>query len=216
MLPMRITKYRRKAVFHTWVPSYTAAMLIYILPWMVFAVYAKPDILYWLPALGYLIFNSIGYAIRQNHFIPIIPWIVLSGIPGWLILTLIAVDLMASGFYLGDIWDRFYPWMVKNNKEAEQAGKWLRDKEGTIWVNGLHSGIYIHARKPILYGMAEQVEIRENSHERRERMLNEWKANPPDWVVLGEGPSINFNGKGYKLEKRFGNTVIFGKEGRSV
>jgi hypothetical protein len=125
------------------------------------------------------------------------------------VALLVAVDLVSSFGYLGDIWRRFYSGLQAVNEDARKVGEWLRDKPGRVWVNGLHSGIYIHARKPPIGGLAEQVEIRENAPERREKWRKAFKANPPEWVVDGYSPGWKFTGNGYSLVADTGISKIY-------
>lgn len=207
-IPARIGKNRS---FETWFPWFTSNPVLYMLPWVLLGVYFKPDFLYWLPALAYVVFIAFGRAIRSNHLIPLIPW--LLGLPPVFVVGLVIIDFVSSGFYLGDIWLRYYPALANINDDARAAGEWLREKAGTLYVNGIHSGIYIHARKPLSLGMTEQIEIREVATERREEMKRRWKENPPDWVVCGDVPGLNFKPIGYNRVATAGANVIYRKHG---
>jgi len=125
----------------------------------------------------------------------------------------VIVEWVSSGFYLGDIWLRFYDGLKDMNDLAKAVGEWLKDKDGTLWVQDIHTGIYIYARKPVLFGMAEQIEIRETAKERRANMRLEWKDNPPDWVVSGGRWAIRFNGNGYKQVGKNDRYLIWEKRG---
>ncbi len=206
VIPIRIGKTRN---LETWFPWFTANPMLYILPWVILGVYYKPDLLYWLPALTYFVFICLGRAIRSNHLIPLIPW--LLGLPPVFTVGLVIIDLVSSGLYLGDIWTRYYPALANINDDAKAAGEWLRDKAGTLYVNGIHSGIYIHARKPLSLGMAEQIEIREVANERREEMRRRWKEAPPDWVVCGDVPGIVFKPIGYSKVATAGANATYRK-----
>lgn len=205
-IPARIGRTRNK---ETWVPWFTANPLLYVLPWIGLGIYFKPDFFYWLPALVYFVFICLGRAIRSNHFIPLIPW--LLGLPPVFVIGLALIDFISSGFYLGDLWLRYYPALERINDEAQTTGEWLREKAGTLYVNGIHSGIYIHARKPLSLGMTEQIEIREVAKERRSDMVRRWKETPPDWVVCGDVPGINFKPIGYSRTATVGENVMYRK-----
>ena len=198
-LPKQLQEQRAKGLYlRNWMPWFTASGLIYILPWVGFAVVAKPDYLYWLPAVLYVLFTAYGRVIRPNHLIPLIPWIVLSGISPTILAVLMIADFLASGMYLGDIWQRFYLGLHAANIEAKELGEWLKNKAGVLWVNYYHTAIYIWAQKPITYGMTSQAEIIEYA-DRRTDMIKRWKENPPDWVVDNPKRVLPFNGAGYKL-----------------
>lgn len=207
-IPARMGKNRN---FETWLPWFTANPLLYVLPWIGLGIYFKPDFFYWLPALAYFVFICLGRAIRPNHLIPIIPW--LLGLPPVFVIGLVLIDFISSGFYLGDIWLRYYPALANINDDARAAGEWLRDKAGTLYVNSIHSGMYIYAGKPIPLGMGEQIEIREVATERREEMKRLWRETPPDWVVCGDVPGINFKPIGYSRVAVAGANVIYRKGG---
>lgn len=197
-------------VLHKWMPWFTAQGVLYIVPWLGASVIAKPDWQFWLPALLYFLFICYGRVIRPNHLIPLIPWIVLGMTTSsitystTLIVILLITDLAASGFYMGDIWYRFYMGLHAPNIEAKEMGEWLKDKPGTLWVNGYHTAIHIWAQKPVMYSMTEQAEINTIT-DRRDAMVRKWKANPPDWVVDMPQRGIPFNGVGYKALAQSGS-----------
>lgn len=201
-LPKQLQAARQGGAYlHKWMPWFTASGLIYVLPWLGLSVTAKPDYLYWLPAVLYILFIAYGRVIRPNHLIPLIPWIVLSGITPMHLAILMLADFLSSGMYLGDIWMRFYNGLYAANIEAKELGEWLKNKAGSLYVNHYHTGIYIWAQKPVNYYMTEQAEIREFT-DRRAEMLKRWKENPADWVIFSPKAGINFNGAGYKLVAR--------------
>jgi hypothetical protein len=210
VIPGRMAKHRPKSA--EWVPWYTAQGLLYLLPWTMLAVLAKNEALYWLPPALFVLLTAGGKVLRPNHLLPLLAWIAMSGISPLLIVCLVITDWTSQGFYFGDVWARNYPFLRVMNEEAEVIGKWLRDKPGSIWVNGIHSGIYIHARKPVPYGMAEQIEINGVATERRQLMIKKWKENPPDWVVNGEN-IIQFDGTGYKPVTTLNKWKIWKKVG---
>lgn len=219
-IPARMARNRRGDFYRAWMPWFTSNGSLYILPWLVFAVLAKPDIWYWLPAAAYLAFIASGKIVRQNHLIPLIPFIAFSGMdslaPGasaGVIPLLALVDFASAGFYFGNVWARFYSALEEVNDEAEKVGRWLRDRAGTVYVNGIHSGVYIHAGRPILYGFAEQIEIRETAHERRKQMIEGWRSAPPDWVVTGKIPGITFKPVGYQRMAIVGESTIYKRSG---
>lgn len=208
-LPARIGIGRKG--LYDWFPWYTSTGLLYVLPWLVFGWQARPDILYWIPLAIYLVLIAAGRAVRQNHFIPVVPWLVMAGLSPYLCGLIVAVDFITAGAYFGKLWARFYGALDTLNTEAQKAGEYLREQSGTVYVNGLHSAIYIHARKPPQFGFVEQIEIRENAHERREKMIAGWKQAPPDWVVVGMAPGVSFKPVGYKKVTEFGDHAIFKK-----
>jgi hypothetical protein len=208
-IPMRMSKNRKGDFYKLFMPWFTSNSVLFLAPWLGLAVLAKPDFPYWLPALVYVLFIASGKVVRQNHFIPLIPFIAFSGMD--YVLLLVMVDFASAGFYLGDIWLRFYPALADLNTEAEKAGEWLKEKTGTLYVNGIHSGIYIHALKPVPFGFAEQIEIREVAKERRATMIEEWKQSPPEWLVESRFPGMRLNTNGYKLMQTFGDNKIYKK-----
>lgn len=209
VIPARIGVGRKG--LYEWMPWFTANTLMYSLPWLGLALFARPDVMYWLPAATFLLVTIAGRAVRQNHLLPLIPWIALSGMPPLQIGLLCAADFIAGGFYFGNLWNRFYGALDEMNAEAEKIGSWLRDKSGTLYVNGIHSAIYIHARKKVSFGFAEQIEIRESAHERRAEMVRRWRECPPDWVVVGAAPGVNFTPNGYRARNQIGRNVIYQK-----
>lgn len=169
--------------------------MIWILP----AAYLKPDVIYWLPVMGYMILASIGYVIRPNHALVIVPWIAAAGLPIEFVIALTVVDWVSAGFYVGDIWNRFYNGLRGRIGEAREVGLWLKDKEGTIWLNGIDTELYDYAEKPIVYGMTETIEVNTVALERREYMVKKWKTHTPDYVVISNADyqHVEFDGRGY-------------------
>ena len=205
-IPSRIGKSRHNEM---WFPWFTSNPVLYLLPWIFLGV--KAGWFYWLPAIVYVVVICLGRAIRSNHFIPLIPWIALSGISPMFVLGLAIIDFISSGLYLGDIWLRYYPALGDMNEDARAIGEWLKDKAGSLYVNGIHSGIYIHARKPLSLGMTEQIEIREVAKERRAEMVRRWKETPPDWVVIGDVPGVTFKPVGYSKVATVNTSAIYRK-----
>jgi hypothetical protein len=208
-IPVRMSKNRKGDFYKLFMPWFTSNSVLYLTPWLGLAVLAKPDFFYWLPALVYALVIASGKVVRQNHFIPLVPFIAFSGLD--LVPLLVLVEFASAGFYLGDIWLRFYPALADLNTEAEKAGAWLKEKAGTLYVNGIHSGMYVHALKPVPYGFAEQIEIREVAKERRAAMIEGWKQSPPDWLVEGRFPGMRLNTAGYQLMQTFGENKIYRK-----
>jgi hypothetical protein len=204
-----MAKNRTGEFYKEWVPWFTASGLLYILPWLWFAVVARPDLLYWIPAICYAGVLGLGKVIRQNHLIPFIPWLAMSAMASGVVVILALVDFVAAGFYFGDIWRRHYTSLAAMNEDARAAGEWLKDKQGIAWVNGIHTGIYIYAEKCVPFGLAEQIEIREVATERRVAMKAAFKADPPEWVVQGVAPGVEFSPRGYKSRAEAGENIIY-------
>ncbi len=209
-LPKRMTDFRRRLLkagadyLHT--PAQGA---VYILPWLFLAFVLRPDYIYWTPVIAYMLLMICGIAIRSNHYLPLAGWIAPVFQSGDVVVGLLLVEAFSSLFYIGDLWRRFYPGLRDINLEAQEIGKWLRDKPGRLWVNGIHSGIYIHAQKPPFGGMTEQIEIRENAPERREAWRKAFKESPPEWVVVGHMPGVEFTPLGYDLVARSAESLIY-------
>lgn len=208
IIPARIGTTRNQ---ETWFPWFTSNPVLYVLPWVMLGVYYKPDFLFWLPPLLYVVFVALGKAIRSNHLIPLVPWFAMADIPMVFVVGLVVMDMISSGFYFGDLWLRYYPALAKINDEAKTTGEWLRDKAGTLYVNSIQSAVYVYARKPLSLGMTEQIEIREVAKERRERMAKRWRETPPDWVVCGDVPGIVFKPIGYQKVASVGENMVYKK-----
>lgn len=202
-IPGRMQKFRRG--LYPWMPGFTSTAALHVGPWLAAGAYVIPDWSFWIPALLYLALIATGRVVRPNHLLPLVPWLAYS--VGWMPwgvgAALVLVDLVSSGFYLGDIWGRFYSGLVVGMRESKAAGEWLRDKDGRVWVHGLHSEVYLHARRSVPYGLAEQIEIREVAKERREKMLRAWRADPPVWIVITPAPaSVEVDLRNYRLANR--------------
>ena len=136
----------------------------------------------------------------------------MAGLSHSIIISLALADFFSQGGYFGNFWARNYGALDDINDEAQKIGLWLKEKEGSLYVNGIHSGIYIHSGKPVSFGFAEQIEIRETAHERRKEMVRRWKENPPDWVVQGESPGVKFQPIGYRQVGTYGINKIYRKK----
>jgi hypothetical protein len=197
IIPWRMSKTRNGQ--YKWMPWWTGNLMVYILPWTVAAVVSRPELNYWLPIALYIIFISLGKVIRPNHLIPLVPFIAMAGIPEHAMIILLFTEILGAGFYLGNIWARHYTTWVDYIRDACATGDWLKEKPGTLWVNGMHTEIYIHARKPVQFGLAEQIEINSVAKERRKVMEDQWQKKPPDWVVMTEHAIVEFVPNGYDL-----------------
>jgi len=196
VIPWRMAKTRNG--LYKWMPWWTPPALLYILPWTALAIAGKPEWIYWAPAAIHLVVIAMGQVIRGNHLIPFSAWIANAGMPPTYTYILALIDFVANGFLLGNIWDRHYTGFAQQIESSRKIGEWLKDKPGRMWVNGMHTEVYIYARKPVPYKLAEQIEIRETNTERRKEMIEIWKKNPPDYVAQTPHPAINFNGNGYE------------------
>lgn len=198
IIPYRMNKVRPG--LYEWSPWFTSHAMLYILPWVIAAVYANNNIWYWLPAVIYAVFISLGRVIRPHHLLPIVPWIAASGIsPAW-VLGLVCVDFLSSGFYMGDIWTRFYRFFIDPARECKEVGELLANKSGMVWVSGMHTEVYTYAQKFPPYGLVEQIEINSVATERRRMMIEQFRHNPPDWVVETPNPNgVNFDGYGFEI-----------------
>jgi hypothetical protein len=209
-IPWRMAKSRNG--LYRWMPWWTATVMLYILPWIGFGWVTRPDPLYWLPIALYVAFISLGKVIRPHHLLPLVPFIAMAGIPTPTAAILLFTELFAAGFLLDNIFARHYVTWVDLVRDACATGDWLRDKPGTLWVNGMHTEIYIHARKPVPFGLCEQIEINTQTHERRKIMEDEWRRHPPDWVVLTEHAVIQFAPNGYNLIAQSAYNKIYKKK----
>lgn len=206
-IPARMQKDRKG--HYAWMPVYTGIGLLYLLPWVGAAVLSKPEILYWIPPLAFLLFQITGRVIRQNHLIPIVAWIAASGIRPEFVYALAATDFISSGLYLPDIWKRFYMGLADIIKDAKAVGLWLTDKPGTLWVNTMHTEIYLWAKKPPVHGMMEVIEVHAVAKERRRIMENKISKSPPDWIVVGSDINVNFDYSDYAVVARSPYFLIY-------
>ena len=196
----RMTAWRWDLIRHGADFTYTSMKgLMYILPWLLLGAYTKPDLKYWLPMIAYIVLNAAGVFIRPNHLMILAPWIALA-LPWQGVVALFITDWVSGFAYMGDVWNRFYSALRIGNEEARLIGEWLKDKPGTLWVNGIHTAIYIYSGKKPYGGMTEQIEIRNNATERRKAWREAWQKEPPEWVVEGQSPGWTFNPIGYHRE----------------
>jgi hypothetical protein len=215
-IPKRMAEERRKTARKypqsIWTWSSVVGMM-YFLPIALLSVYQRPVIEYWLPALAYAGITILGLVLRQNHLIPFIGWVVMAGVPDIYWIGLVIIDLAASGLYLTNTWYVFYQALLGINTDAKTIGMWLKDKRGSVWVNGIHSGVYIYAEKKPVGGMCEQIEIREVAHERREEWRKSVKKNAPQYVVMSNQPGWSFVPRnGYrKVASTESGSVIYEK-----
>lgn len=200
----------KERLYGEWMPWYVSQPLVMVLPWLAGALLARPDWRYWLPLALYAALVAYGRAVRGVHFFPAAAWVAGAGIaPEWA-LALAATDWASAGLYLPSLWLRFYGSLKASCDAAEAAGKWLRDKPGSLWVNGMETQVYVYAGKPCRWGMTEQLEVRiEIAPERRRLMQERWKAGPADWVVIGRHPGVKFRPTGYRLAREFGPMQVY-------
>ena len=208
-IPKRMVDMRKELIakgLHHPYPEYLARSAMFVAPGLALAVMNRPDPLYWAAPVAFVLFMAVGRVVRNNHLIPLAPWIALACGPAGAIAIFVA-DMVGGGLYIGDLWMRFYNGIRNWNIEARLIGEWLKDKPGDVWMNTLHSAILIFAERKPFNGMAEQIEICQNAHERREVWRDKFKANPPRYIVTGPEPGWNFTGIGYrKVAETAGHT----------
>jgi hypothetical protein len=200
-IPAIMGKYRTVMLghYHPWVPHFMAIPIVFLMPWIMLAVWSKPDVLFWIPPALYMIFIALGQAIRPNHLIPLAAWIAIPQVNAMWVFTLVLSMWLASGFYLGNIWLRFYPSLDTICTECKRVGLLVKDTVGTMWVNGMFSTcVYLYAGKKVPYGMTESIELRDASPDRRKVMVTKWKKHPSDYVVETPDPVIQFQPTGYQ------------------
>jgi len=180
-IPKRMNKARKG--LYPWMPYYTSNVTLYMLMWLVPAIYFKPDLIYWIPAILFLLISILGKVIRPNHLIPLVAWIAAANIPIWYVVTLVSIDWISAGFYFGNIWARFYEGLSSLIKDSRIVGDWMKDKEGSLWVNAINTEIYVWANKAPTLGMTEQIEIAEAATERRVYFYEKMRKTPPLWIV---------------------------------
>ena len=198
----------RKGLYK-FMPPYTAIPLMYILPWLFAGMYAKPELLYWLPAIALLAFQFVGKVIRPNHLLPLVAWIAAAGIRPEIVYALATVDLLSSAGYTGNIWARFYPGLDKITRDSKRVGEWLSDKSGTLWVNSMWAQIYLYADKKPTYGMMEIIEVNDVATERRNAMVELIKQHPPDWIVTDETARVGYDYGKYRNVAKVNNFVVY-------
>jgi hypothetical protein len=211
VIPWRMAKTRGALNPFPW---FTANALLFTLPWLGFAMVTMRNYWFWFPVLIFLVITWLGKVVRPNHLIPLVGWIVAAFVPNVIpgfVLILVVTELLSSGLYLGNVWGRFYPPLEEINLDARLSGEYLRNQDGIIWVNSFHSGVYVYAQSPPPFGLPEQVEIRDVVPERREKMREGWREMPPDWVVMGDSPGVNFRKHGYKQFQELGGFRIYKK-----
>ena len=122
-IPKRMNEVRKQNKAYGWAPWFTSRALLAFLPWVMVAAIAKPDWKFWLPAVVYILFASLGFVIRPHHLIPLIPWVALAGIDPMWAIALASVDFISAGFYFGDNWLRFYGVWIDDIRAAVEVGK---------------------------------------------------------------------------------------------
>ena len=190
-------------------PNFTSIPVMYVLPWLFAAVYAKPEILYWLPVLVFIAFQFLGKVVRPNHLLPLAAWIAAAGIRPEIALALATTDLLSSCLYLGNIWARYYSYLNSITKDAKEVGEWLKGRPGTLWVNSMWAQIYLYADKKPAYGMMEIIEVNDVATERREIMNKNISSNPPDWIVTDETARVGYDYRNYRNVAKVSDFIVY-------
>lgn len=197
-IPLRISRGRRKYSYYPWVPYFTAQPLLYILPWVIPAVWSQTDLLYWLPLILVMVFQATGKVLRPNHFLLMVPWLALSPIPPSTVLVLFAIELVSSGFYLGDIWSRWAPELGPIAWDVMDAGEQIRERSGDLFATGMWAScIYVWAQKAPVFPLVTNIEVRETATERVAIIKDKWKQRPPELMVTTPKPFLKFQPRGY-------------------
>lgn len=183
--------------------------LLLIVPVLVVCFLTRPDPVLWLTVVAYIVFNAGGRVWRPNHWLPL-TLVVVTAPPLEFAIGILAMEWIASRFYLGSVWQVTYPGIWLDLCAAKQIGERLRDEAGDLWVNTIHTQIYIYAAKKPKHGMVEQVEIKNcipHHVERRERLLRSY---PPEWIVVGPGGTPAQSVNGYRQKLAIDNFMILG------
>ena len=206
-IPKRLVKARKG--HYGYMPQHTATAFMFFLPWLAAGIYSKPDPIYWLPAIVLLVFQFAGSVIRANHLIPLIAWIAASGIKPELAYTLVLIDFLSAGLYIGNIWNRFYPGLDDVTKDSVAVGNWLKDKPGILWVNSMWTQLYLYAQKKPIYGMTEMIEVNRVVPERRKIMRDKIKKQPPDWIAVSHDTNVEYDYTNYEQVAKSGYFAIY-------
>jgi len=206
-IPKRMISSRKG--LYKFMPSFTSIPFMYILPWLFAGIYSKPELLYWLPVLVFIVFQFLGKVVRPNHLLPLAAWIAAAGIRPEIVLALATTDFLSSSLYLGNIWARFYPGLDKITRDSKRVGEWLSDKSGTLWVNSMWAQIYLYANKKPTYGMMEIIEVNDVATERRNAMVELIKQHPPDWIVTDETARVGYDYGKYRNVAKVNNFVVY-------
>ncbi len=121
----------------------------------------------WAGAAVYLGVNATGRVWRPYHWIPLAPVLAFAAPP--IALTMVVVDLVTNGLYLGDIVARQRPVVSRYLKAAQNIGNGIFGNAGRLWVYGQFTQLYIYARSRPALLPVEQVEIRYVIPERYEQ-----------------------------------------------
>jgi hypothetical protein len=207
ILTKRMVKYRPWRMIGPW---YAHQWQVYLLPWLFAAVWFCPDIVYWIPAIAFMVGQVFGKAIKPVHVLVLAPWIAMSGISWQIVLALVLIDFISAGFYTGDLWWRFYYGLRATNDSTREAGEWLRDKSGRVWSNHYHHGTYLHSRKRPQYGMVPALEVWGVAWERRSATIQRLQDDPPTWIVTGKDfNAMNITSPVHERVINFGEITIW-------
>lgn len=198
-IPGRIAQARRKHGFYPWAPYFTVQPLLYVLPWVIAAVWSRTDLAYWLPPMLVMVFQATGKVIRPNHFLVIVPWIAVTPIPAAPVVALIAIDALTSGFYLGEIWDRFYRDLHMIVHDCMDAGLQIRDMpEGTFFAIGMYAScLYVWSQRPPYFPLVTNIEVREVAKERVHELKRVWKSRQPAFMARTPNAFLDFKPVGF-------------------
>jgi hypothetical protein len=168
-VPKRLVQMRARDARRT-LPQLDAKLLVPLLLIVALAISAAMhgfDASAWAAAAVYLGVNAAGRVWRPYHWIPLAPVLAFAALP--IALTVVVVDLVTNGLYLGDIVARQRPVVSRYLKAAQKIGNGIFGNAGRLWVYGQFTQLYIYARaRPALLPV-EQVEIRHVITERREQ-----------------------------------------------
>jgi len=206
-IPKRMAA-KRKGLYQ-FMPNFTSIPVMYVLPWLFAAVYAKPEFLYWLPVLVFIVFQFLGKVVRPNHLLPLAAWIAAAGIRPEIALALATTDFLSSSLYLGNIWARYYSYLNSITKDAKEVGEWLKGRPGVLWVNSMWAQIYLYADKKPAYGMMEIIEVNDVATERREIMNKNISNSPPDWIVTDETARVGYDYRNYRNVAKVSDFIVY-------
>jgi hypothetical protein len=204
----RLTTYRKQIFQNTFNSTWAVSMLL-VIPTLLAAVQARTSIALWVVFAVYALLNAAGRTWRPNHWLPLSLMAAAAPPLTWSVLILL-MEWISTRAYWGNIWLTTYPGIVQELLEAKAIGEVLRDKPGTLWVNTLHTQIYIYAQKKPMYNMVQQVEIADVIPERAAQRDQALRKLAPTIIVLGPLSVPAREIQGYRLLSQTTHFAVVG------
>jgi hypothetical protein len=174
--------------------------------WLLLAMVVKPDPLFWIAPLLYIILNLMGKTWASYHSIMLIPWIMVA-LQNFTLVWVLALGVLIMGsFYTQSLYWTGYRGLYDEARLAPALAKSLIGKK--YWVNCWAHELYLYLHEKPKYG----IDAQHGSHAFqgiRDRTIANLMEDPPQVMITGIGGGIPEVSVTARTEQLYGPFKIY-------